>query len=179
MSESDKSILVLGVGNVLMHDEGVGVRVVEHLAENYDFSENVEIMDGGAGGLRLTEELTSHGQVVIVDAVVNGGQPGDLYRLEGDDLKLSLTFKQSMHETDLLETMACCEIIGSRPNCVVLGMEPLNIEGWSLELTPPCAAAFPALVARVLDEIRALGGEVRPKETPTRIESPTRSASCA
>ncbi len=179
MSGSDKTILVLGVGNILMHDEGLGVRVVEHLAANYEFSPNVELMDGGAGGLRLTEELTGHDSVIVVDAVMNGGTPGDLYRLEGDDLKLSLTFKQSMHETDLLETMACCEIIGHRPNCVVLGMEPLNIEGFSLELTPPCQAAFPALVARVLDEIRAQGGEMRPKETPTPNQAPTRSVSCA
>ncbi|MEW5772065.1 MAG: HyaD/HybD family hydrogenase maturation endopeptidase [Thermodesulfobacteriota bacterium] len=179
MGEKSKTILVLGVGNILMHDEGLGVRVVEHLAANYEFSENVELMDGGAGGLRLTEELTQHDCVVIVDAVQNGGAPGDLYRLEGDDLKLSLTFKQSMHETDLLETLACCEIIGHRPNCVVLGMEPLNIEGWSLELTPPCAAALPGLIDRVLDEIRALGGEVRPKQTPTPSQAPTRSASCA
>jgi len=177
VSEKVQSILVLGVGNVLMHDEGLGVRVVEHLAENYEFSPNVEVMDGGAGGLRLTEELTTHDVVVIVDAVMNGGAPGDLYRLEGDDLKLSLTFKQSMHETDLLETMACCEIIGHRPNCVVLGMEPLNIEGWSLDLTPPCAAAMPGLIARVLDEIRALGGEARPK-TPTPVHGPTRSSQC-
>ncbi len=177
--DDGKTILVLGVGNVLMHDEGLGVRVVEHLIAHYDFSDNVKLMDGGAGGLRLTEELTSHDQVIIAAAVMNGGVPGDLYRLEGDDLKLSLTFKQSMHETDLLETMACCEIIGHRPNCVVLGMEPLNIEGWSLDLTPPCAAALPALIARVLDEIRALGGTVRPKANPTPLEGPTRSSQCA
>lgn len=179
MGEGGKSILVLGVGNILMHDEGLGVRVVEHLGAHYEFSDNVVLMDGGAGGLRLADDLTSHDCVVVVDAVMNGGAPGDLYRLEGDDLKLSLTFKQSMHETDLLETMACCEIIGHRPNCVVLGMEPQNIEGFSLELTPPCAAALPELIARVLDEIRALGGEVRRKETPTPNQAPTRSASCA
>jgi hydrogenase maturation protease len=179
VSETEKTILVLGVGNILMHDEGLGVRVVQHLEANYEFSPNVELMDGGAGGLRLTDALTQHDCVVVVDAVVNGGAPGDLYRLEGDDLKLSLTFKQSMHETDLLETMACCELIGHRPNCVVLGMEPLNIEGFSLELTPPCQAAFPALVAQVLDEIRALGGEAQPRDTPIPSQAPTRSASCA
>lgn len=163
MAASDKTILVLGVGNILMHDEGLGVRVVERLEAGFDFSPNVELMDGGAGGLRLTEALTEHEHVIVVDAVQNGQPPGSIYRLDGDDLKLSLTFKQSMHETDLLETMACCEIIGHRPNCVVLGMEPQNIEGWSLELTEPCAAALPRLMELVIQEIRALGGEVRPK----------------
>jgi hydrogenase maturation protease len=161
--EGTNRILVLGVGNTLLHDEGLGVRVVENLEQDYEFSENVELLDGGCAGLRLTEVMTRSDKLIVVDVVKNGHPAGTVYRLDGDDLRLSLTFKQSMHETDLMETMACCEIIGHRPDCVVLGMEPENIEPWGLDFSDPVNASLPKLTEMVLHEIIQAGGSYRPR----------------
>jgi hydrogenase maturation protease len=161
--EAEKPILVLGVGNVLLHDEGVGVKLVEALREDYEFSPGVELLEGHTQGLRLIDDISAARHVIVVDAVKNGHPPGTVYRLDGEDLRLALTFKNSMHENDLLETLACCELIGNRPSCVVVGMEPENIEPWGIELTATVAAALPRMRRQVLDEIRAAGGDFSPK----------------
>jgi hydrogenase maturation protease len=157
-------ILVLGVGNLLLKDEGVGIKVVENLLENFNFSDNVELMDGGTLGLRLTDYITQCDRLIVVDAVLGPGEPGTLYRLVDDDLKLSLSFKNSMHDLDLLETLACCDIIGHRPEAVVVGIEPDEYkQGMGVELTKTVAAKVPEMTAMVLDEIVAAGGEYKEK----------------
>ena len=77
----EKQILVLGVGNILLRDEGIGVRIIEQLQSNYCFSANVELMDGGTLGLRLLDPIAQAEHLIVVDAVQNGQAPGTLYRL--------------------------------------------------------------------------------------------------
>ena len=165
MSDKPK-ILVLGVGNILLKDEGIGVKIVELLQERYSFSDNVEIMDGGTLGLRLCDYITQCDFLIVVDAVLGGEEPGTIYRLIDDDLKLSLSFKNSMHDQDLLETLACCEIIGHRPDAVVVGIEPASYKsGMGIDLTDTLAAKMPEMTAMVLEEIGKAGGEYKEKAT--------------
>jgi len=153
-----EQILVLGVGNILLRDEGVGVRVVERLTEGYRFSTNVTLLDGGTLGLRLLDPITQADRLIVVDAVQWGGEPGTLYRLQADDLNRRLTFKNSIHQLDLVETLAYADMLGCRPEALVVGIEPADISPWGLELTPKIAAALDRLVAAVLAEIEAAGG---------------------
>lgn len=163
MAEKPK-ILVLGVGNILLKDEGVGVNVVEMLQKDYDFSDNVDLMDGGTLGLRLADYITQSDYLIVVDAVLGGKEPGTIYRLKDNDLKLSLAFKNSMHDLDLLETLACCDIIGHRPDAVVIGIEPESYKsGMGVELTGTIAAKVPEMGRMVLDEIVAAGGNFKDK----------------
>lgn len=155
---SEKRILVLGVGNILLRDEGVGVKTVLNLDAEYDFSSNVELMDGGTLGLRLLDPICEADHVIVVDAVRNGKPPGTLYRLDVEDLHRSLTFKNSLHQLDLLEALAFAELLGKRPSAVVVGVEPEDISPWGLELTETVQARFPELCARVLDEVLQAGG---------------------
>jgi len=166
VSEPSKKILVLGLGNILLRDEGVGVRVVERLQGDYDFSDNVELMDGGVRGMILMDPMINADHVVIVDAVVNDHPPGTIYRLEGDDLRLSIAFKNSVHDMDLLETMCCCELIsGVRPSAVIVGIEPKDYQSDPLvELSPEIEEKIPELMLRALDEIKAAGGTFAPKD---------------
>lgn len=166
MSEDRKNILVLGLGNILLRDEGIGVRVVERLMAEYEFSENVTLMDGGVRGMILMDPIISSDHVVVLDAVVNDHPPGTIYRLEGDDLRLSLAFKNSVHDMDFLETLCCCELIsGKRPNAVIVGIEPKNYQSDPLvELSPELEEKIPELMRRALDEIQAVGGEFTPRD---------------
>ncbi len=79
-------ILVLGIGNILLSDEGAGIRVIEKLQERYEFPENVSVLDGGTLGLSLLGVISEVDHLIVVDAVRNGGKPGSLYRMEGNDL---------------------------------------------------------------------------------------------
>ena len=100
---AEQQILVLGVGNTLLRDEGIGVKIIEELDAGYDFSDNVELMDGGTLGLRLLDPIAQTDHLIVVDAVQNGQAPGTLYRLPADELAKRVAFKNSLHQLDLVE----------------------------------------------------------------------------
>lgn len=156
---SDQSqITVLGIGNILLTDEGFGVRVIEKLFEQYDFPENVAIVDGGVLGIHLLGTLSKTRHLIVVDAVKNKQAPGTLYRLEKEELPERILMKNSLHQTDFLETLTLCQMIDQTPETiVVLGAEPQDIETHSVELTPAVAGRVDETVSRVLQELDRLG----------------------
>lgn len=163
MSETPQKILILGVGNILFTDEGVGVRAVERLLETYDFPDTVTLMDGGNLGMRLMEPLMAHDYCIVLDAVLGGDAPGTLYRLTGEDLRKSLAFKDSMHQSDLVDTLIYCELVGKRPDTVVIGMEPFDFQTMAVELSPTVSERVPAMIELALKELAAAGGTATPK----------------
>ncbi len=152
-------ILVLGVGNILLKDEGVGVRLIEQLQAGYTFSPNVRLMDGGTLGIRLLDDITAADHLIVVDAVRNDQPPGTLYRLPAEELKRCVSFKNSLHQTGLLETLAYAEMLGQRPPTVVVGIEPADISPWGTELTPSIEERLEELAGKVLEEIHRAGGQ--------------------
>jgi hydrogenase maturation protease len=163
MPDPSRKILILGVGNILYADEGVGVRAVERLLETYDFSDNVTLMDGGNLGMRLMQPLMDSDYCIVLDAVLGGDQPGTIYRFTGDDLRKSLAFKDSMHQSDLVDTLIYCELVGKRPETVVIGMEPYDFKNMSVELTDVVADRLPAMLDIALKELAEAGGVATPK----------------
>jgi hydrogenase maturation protease len=156
-------ILLLGVGNILYRDEGLGVHALRLLEQNYSFSDNVTLTDGGVMGKLLMAVLMEHDAVVVLDAVLGGEKAGTVYRLEGEGLRKSLGFHDSQHQVDLVDTLISCGLIGNRPETVVIGMEPENYAELGTELTTACAAALPKLIKHALEELRAAGGSARPR----------------
>lgn len=161
-----RKILVLGVGNILLRDEGVGVRVVEALEECYSFSSNVELMDGGTLGMRLVDPICRSDFLIVVDAVQNGREPGALYRISVDEIAKRLTFKSSLHQLDLVEGLAYAELLGNRPEAIIIGVEPADISPWGTELTETVRSRFEEMCQMVLAEIRKAGGGFWPRESP-------------
>jgi len=157
-------IIVLGVGNILLRDEGIGVRVVEELQRRYSFPENVRLVDGGTQGLWLMSTIQEADRLVVVDAILGRGEPGTLYRLERDDLPKGLRAKQSAHDSDLVEALNLCNLLESGPkSVVVVGVEPENIQPFGLEMTDAVAAKVDELIDMVLGELRLLGVEPEKK----------------
>jgi hydrogenase maturation protease len=157
-------IVILGVGNILLRDEGVGVRVVEQLERDFTFPENVRLVDGGTQGLWLMSTIQESDHLIVVDAVLGRGEPGTLYRLEKDDLPKGLRAKQSAHDSDLVEALNLCGLLGNGPKSVtVIGIEPANIQPYGLELTEKIAAKVDDLVEKVLEELRRLDIEPQKK----------------
>lgn len=153
-------ILILGVGNILFTDEGIGVRSLEWLQEHYAFPENVTLVDGGTLGIGLMDALLQCDRVYVLDAVLGGGEPGSIYRLTDNDLRKSMSFRDSLHQTDLVDTLIYCDILGHRPEGVVFGMEPFDYNTMELGLSPVCAEAVPALARKLVDELRELGMDI-------------------
>ena len=164
-----KRITILGVGNLLFRDEGVGIRVVERLLQRYSFPENVSVVDGGVLGLRLLSVIAETDHLIVVDAVRDHGAPGTLYRLEGDEVPKRLYAKNSLHQVDLLETLCVCPALDHEPETVILGVEPEDIETVSLELTPAVEASLEPLIQAVLGELERLGITLEPKGEPGNV----------
>jgi hydrogenase maturation protease len=158
-------ITILGVGNILLSDEGIGIRVIEKLDSRYEFAENVQVLDGGVLGIHLVGLISGTDHLIVVDAVRNNGSPGSLYRLGGDQIPKRILAKNSLHQVDLLEALTLVEAIGPSPATVVVGIEPLDIDTMSLDLTPLIASKLDDLVAMVLAELDRLGASYTLKGT--------------
>jgi len=157
------SILVLGIGNLIMTDDGVGVRVAQRLMEGYRFPDGVTVMDGGTLGLDLLPHLEGVERLLMVDAVETGGPPGTVVRLAGEEIPVALQTKLSPHQMGLQDLLAVAELQGNRPAEMVLwGVQPESIE-LGMELAPAVAAQFDHLTEAVLAELSAWG--VTPEPT--------------
>jgi hydrogenase maturation protease len=169
-------ILVLGVGNILLSDEGFGVRVVNRLKDSYVFPENVCLMDGGVLGMNLLGPISEASHLIVIDAIRNRHPAGTRYRIEGRDIPARIRSKNSLHQIDLLEALTLCEALGNVPETVILGVEPRDIETMDIHLTPEIAAQVEPMVECVLKELAALN--VSWQETPGTYPQDGPSPSC-
>ena len=128
-------ILVLGVGNILLRDEGVGVRVVEAM-RNLQLPPGVELLDGATAGLDLLDALADRRKVVVIDAIEGSSEPGTVLRLGLEDLIPRDGHNVSLHEMGLLETITVAGHLGIAPQeVVVIGVKPYDMS-CGLELSP-------------------------------------------
>ncbi len=157
--------LVLGLGNILLHDEGIGVWVVEALRRHFEFPERVTILEGGTLGLDLLPYLDGVERLLLIDAVKLGLTPGTLVRLEGTEVPAALDVKISPHQVGVQDLLACARLMGWEPPEIVLrGMEPECLEA-GIGFSPSVATALPLLEAKVLDELRCWGVPGRVMDT--------------
>lgn len=154
--------VVLGVGNLVMSDEGLGVRCVERLQASGALPPEVAIIDGGTSTSELLGELEDAGLLIIVDAVAGGGAPGSLVRLEADRIPAAFSNRLSPHQHGINDLLATLQLLGRAPGrVVVLGAVPRRI-ALGLELSPEVDAALPALAARVVAEVTGADREPSP-----------------
>jgi hydrogenase maturation protease len=152
--------LVLGLGNILMSDEGVGVRVIERLLAQYDFPEEVQVMDGGTLGLDLLPNIDDAARLLVVDAVQAGQPPGALVRLTGDDVPIFLdATKISPHQESLQDILALAAFRGALPGEIILWGVQVGSIDVGLTLSPPVAAQVDVVAGQVLAELRRWGIE--------------------
>lgn len=156
-------ILVLGLGNILLSDEGIGVWVAESLRRRFEFPAEVTVLEGGTLGLDLLPRLEGVERLLLIDAVTLGRAPGDLVRLEGEEVPAVLDVKVSTHQLGVQDLLATARLMGSEPQQVVLwGMEPGRLEpgtGFSVGVRE----ALAGLEAAVVDELHrwGVGGRIR------------------
>lgn len=150
-------VVVLGVGNVILADEGVGVRVVEAFERDYVVPEGVVVIDAGTSGMEMLEDMSDLDFLLVVDAIAAGKAPGELVQLRGDEVPVFFRRNLSPHGIGLSDVLASLEFLGAEPKeTVILGVQPTSLD-LSTELTPTIAARVPELVAQVVDELTQRG----------------------
>ncbi len=145
-------ILVLGVGNILLRDEGVGVHVVRAL-QDVALPAGVELYDGGTAGFALIDVLANRQKVIVIDAVDAGRPAGTVLRLTPRDLGDQPGVKLSLHEVSFAETLRAAEQLGLAPReVVILGVQPQTV-AYGLDLSPQIAGLIPQIVELVRAEL--------------------------
>jgi len=148
-----KPVLVLGVGNILLTDEGVGVHVVQRL-QKMDLPPQVEVMDGGTSGFDLLDDIEGRKKVIVVDTVKAGQPPGTVYRMTPDDMEETGKSRISLHDIDMIDLLKLADVFKiQKPEIVIIGIEPKDMESPSLELSAEVAAQVPRVVELVMKEI--------------------------
>lgn len=148
-----KPVLVLGIGNILLRDEGVGVRVIEQM-QKIPLPDDVELIDGGTAGADLLDVLAERKKVIVIDAVQADCEPGTVLRFSVDDLVRPNGVGISLHELGLGGALAMTRQLGCEPKeVVVFGIKPKDMS-CGLELSEQISAAVPKVVELVLEEIK-------------------------
>jgi hydrogenase maturation protease len=146
---SPRKTLILGIGNILLGDEGIGVRVIEYLRQ-LDLSDHVECVDGGTAGADLLEILCDRDRVIIIDAMNGNYPPGTVVRMTADMIVPPESSALSLHELDLPQTLAMTKMLGCPPKDVlILGIQPEKLE-CSIELSPRLKEIVPDIASLVL-----------------------------
>jgi len=160
--QSFLNILVLGIGNLLLSDEGAGIKAVEELQRRYNCSEAVEIIDGGTMGLELLPYFEKRSHVLIIDAVKTGKDPGTIVKIE--DPPAFFSSKTSPHQIGLADVMGVAAITGDMPQHTILfGIEPKNLST-GLSLSAEVSRNLNRLVDMVVAELKDIGVDVHPKK---------------
>lgn len=157
-------LLVLGLGNLLLEDDGVGSAAVARLADGYEPPADVRVLDGGTLGLSLLPYLEDADAVILVDAVKADAPPGALVRLDGDEVAPAVATRLSPHQVGVADLLDGARWLNRYPRQVVLlGLVPQSME-LSVGLSPRVGSALPALVDRIVAEASALGFAFRKKD---------------
>jgi hydrogenase maturation protease len=147
-----QDILILGVGNILLKDEGVGVHVVNILKE-MPLPVNVEVLDGGTAGLDLVDFIAGRKKLIVIDAVKAGDKPGTIYRLTEKNLAIKPKAIMSFHEVDLLDAIHMSIVMDEKPEeIIVIGIEPKDMSD-GLELSPEIEERLPRIIEVVMKEL--------------------------
>ena len=155
--EPDVPLLVLGLGNVLCGDDGVGAVAVHLLERRYRFPDGVQVLDGGTLGLSLLPLVEQAKVAILVDAIRTGEAPGTLVRLEGDAVALAVAERLSVHQVGVADLLEAARWRGRYPpRLVLLGIVPASLE-LGVGRTAAVEAALPALVEAVVAEAQSLG----------------------
>jgi hydrogenase maturation protease len=163
MARPIASVLVLGLGNILLSDEGVGVRIVEALDASHELPDEVESLDGGTSGMELLDMVAGRDCLIVADAVNAAGPAGRVIRLENDDIRMLFETRFSPHQLGLSDMLAALRLIDEAPRrVVVIGVVPENLKT-GLDLSPAAAGGRDAAVAMIVDELTRLGMAPTPR----------------
>lgn len=148
-------ITVLGIGNIILSDEGFGVRVVEYLRRNYKFPDNVQLVDGGTLGVELQHFIVGTSKLLIIDSIDGGAVAGTTFHLRDAEILKHFTQKISAHEIGIQDILTMLEITGRKIPCVeLIGVQPYSLEAGT-ELSPRMQELLPVFAEKALEILRS------------------------
>ena len=153
-----KRNIVIGVGNMLFKDEGIGIYASEYIKQNYKFDdEELEIIDGGTLGFKLMTYFQEYDNVIILDTVSIEGKAGEIYRLPSDVLLGLGNYRKTAHEVEIVEMLEIVSVLDSHANVTIIGIIPEDIISVEIGLTQSMENRFEEFILNSIKEIESLG----------------------
>ena len=166
-------VTILGVGNVILRDEGFGVRVAEYLDRHYIWPDNVQIVDGGTLGIELTQYVTGTQKLLVIDSINGHAAPGTKIRLHNEAIMEHFQDKLSAHEVGIQDVLALLTVTGHKiPEVVVIGAQPYDLEA-GVELSEGMQKLLPEIAAQALAEVRRWGIVPQPRTDAQELDYTT------
>lgn len=154
-------VTVLGIGNIVLLDEGFGVRAAEALDAAYEMPDNVQILDGGTLGMELMRFIPGTQKLLIIDSINGGAEPGTIFRFTDREVMEHFNDKLSAHEVGIQDVLAFLKVTGHEiPQVVVIGAQPYNL-GAGVDLSPEMQQLLPQVVKLAVKELQEWGIEPR------------------
>jgi hydrogenase maturation protease len=147
-----KKILILGLGNILLGDEGVGVRVAEQLL-SHPLPDEIEVIDGGTAGYELINFFEGKEKVIIVDAVKTNDTPGSVYKMDLSLVQEDETVQLSLHQIGLKNVFKMASLMDLNPEVTLVGIVPKDYQDYNIGLSEEVEKAIPLAIETVLKEI--------------------------
>jgi hydrogenase maturation protease len=170
LSARNERVYVVGMGNILYRDEGIGVYAARCLQVAYRFGPEVEVVDGATLGFGLMDLFSPGAKIIVLDALATAAAPGTMFRLAREQLlDLGPSIQPTAHEVEPLELLKLAEVLGEPPDMVLMGIVPADAQTMEVGLTPQLAAVFSTYVGAVVGELRA-GGIVAEQVGPISLD---------
>lgn len=155
--DKKEKITILGLGNILLGDEGFGVHFVRWFGERHKLPENVRVVDGGVLGYTLLDIICNCDHLLIIDAIKAGDEPGSIYRFTREELESKMPPPTSAHEVTFQDVLFKAELIGEIPSVVFLCIVPGYYGEMDLEMSPEMRGRFPVMEMLLLKELEIKG----------------------
>jgi hydrogenase maturation protease len=151
-----RQVLILGVGNLLLKDDGFGVHLVNSFKDTV-FPENIRVLEAGTVSHQLIPLLHEVDFLIVVDVVEAGDAPGSLFRFSPEDMKFASEQKVSLHQISLIDVLHMAELTGRKPHTIIIGVQPKDVASWSLELSDELNAVIPKVKELIFKELKNIG----------------------
>ncbi len=165
----DKNI-VIGIGNLLFYDDGVGVIAVNYLKKNFEFKPELELLDGGTLGFNLAEYFLDYDNVFIIDAISTDEEAGSIYKIPSDELLGSGSYKKTAHEVEVVQMLEACELHEKKVNITIFGIVPEDINSVKIGLSKILQSKFDIFIKTLIENIETLNIKVTKKSDFTLSE---------
>lgn len=150
-------ILVLGIGNLLLGDEAIGVRIVEALEQRYLLPPHVEVLDGGTSGMDLLDVMANRDHLIVADAILTGAPPGTVAVLHDDEIPAMFSQKVSPHQLGLADVLMALRLTGEFPvRLTLVGVVPQSLEP-GIAITPVVSAAIDPALKQIVAALQKSG----------------------
>ena len=147
-----KDTIIIGIGNILLQDDGVGVHVIERL-ENEKLPSTVELVDGGTSTLDTLGFFLDYKKVIVVDSLKAGLEPGTIYKIKPEDIKNYKKENLSIHDVQILDVVKMANMMDKYPEVIIFGIEPEKIS-LNLEMTEIMISKIPEIIFNIKKELQ-------------------------